>query len=199
MNDEHEEVESRLQASVNFDEKNALGATPFYWAACILDCITKLADLGADIGARTLKGETALHCAARRGQAEVVLPLLDRGANIQAADLRKRTVLHATIEEGEDNYEVGSLLVERGVDFLATDVDGLTALDFTHGSKQQNIATLLKLKRPLLSPSKHDAQSVYRNMSHFPPQCTCGLGRTTVPAREFAAEDLNQQRFVVDP
>ena len=49
-----------------------------------------------------------------------------------------------------------SLLIERGVDFLATDVDGRTALECRYGSKQQNIATLLKLKRPLLSPSpKH--------------------------------------------
>jgi ankyrin repeat protein len=66
--------------------------------------------------------------------------------------------IHAAIEGGEDNYEVVSLLIEKGADVLATDVDGRTALECTHGSKQQNIATLFKLKRPLLSPSlKHGA------------------------------------------
>jgi ankyrin repeat protein len=86
--------------------------------------------------------------------------LLSRGADIQATDLRERTVLHAAIEGGEDNYEVVSLLIERGADILATDVDGRTAIDYTHRSKQHNIATLLNLKRPPLSPSpKNSAQT----------------------------------------
>jgi ankyrin repeat protein len=120
--------------------------------------MSKILDLGADIGASTLKGKTALYFAAQCGQAEAVLLLLDWGADVQAADLREKTALHAAIEEGEDNYEVVSLLIERGADVLATDVDGRTALECTHGSKQQNIATLLKLKRPLISPSlKHGA------------------------------------------
>jgi ankyrin repeat protein len=155
VNDEYEEVGNLLQDGVNVNEKNALGATPLYWAAYVgnLDCISTLLDLGADVRATTLKGETALHFAAKCGHAQVLLLLLDWGADIQAADLRERTVLHAAIEEGEDNYEVVSLLIERGVDVLATDVDGRTALECTHGLKQQNIATLLKLKRSQLSPS----------------------------------------------
>lgn len=160
VNDKYEEVEKLLQAGINVNEKNALRASPLSWAACVgnLDCISKLLDLGADIEATTLKGETALHFAAQCGQAEAVLLILDRGADIQVADLRERTVLHAAIEGGEDNYEVVSLLIEKGADIFATDVDGRTALEFTHGSKQQNIATLLKLKRPLLSPSlQHSA------------------------------------------
>lgn len=160
VNNEDEEVEKLLQAGVDVNEKTSLGATPLSWAACVgnLDCILKLLDLGADIGVTTLKGETPLHLAAHCGQAAAVLALLDRGADIEAADLRGRTVLHAAIKGGEDNYEVVSLLTERGADVLARDVDGRTALECTRGSKQKNIATLLKLNRPLLSPSlKHGA------------------------------------------
>jgi hypothetical protein len=155
VKNQHEELEKLLQTDVNINEKNALGATPLSWAACVgnLPCISKLLDLGADIGATNLKGETALHFAAQCGQAEAVLLLLDRGADVQAADSREKTVLHAAVEDGEDNYEVVSLLIERGADVFATDVNGRTALQCTQGLKQQNIATLLKLQRPLLSPS----------------------------------------------
>ncbi|KFY05614.1 hypothetical protein V491_09085 [Pseudogymnoascus sp. VKM F-3775] len=161
-NNEYEVVENLLQAGVNVNEKSALGATPLYWATCVgnLDCISKLLNLGADIGATTSNGKTALHFAAQCGQAEALTLLLNQGADIQATDLRERTALHAAIEEGEDNYEIVSLLIERGADILATDVDGRTTIDYTHRSKQHNIATLLNLKRPplLLSP-KNSAQT----------------------------------------
>ena len=35
-------------------------------------------------------------------------------------------------------------LIEKGTDVLTMDINGLTALDCTRGSEQQNIATLLK-------------------------------------------------------
>jgi ankyrin repeat protein len=159
VNNQYEELDKLLQTDVDINEKNALGETPLSWAACVgnLTCISKLLDLGADVGATTLKRETALHFAAQFGQAEAVLLLLDRGADVQAADSREKTVLHAAIEDGEDNYEVVSLLIERGADVFATDVDGRTALECTQGLKQQNIATLLKLQRPLLSSLRHGA------------------------------------------
>jgi ankyrin repeat protein len=91
VNNKYEEVEKLLQTGVNANEKNALGATPLSWAACVgnLTCISKLLDLGADIRATTLKGETALHFAAQCGQAEAVLLLLDRGADVQLLNVRR--------------------------------------------------------------------------------------------------------------
>ena len=99
-------------------------------------------DLGADIGATILNGETPLHFAARCGQAEAVV-LLDRGTDIQAAELRERTALHVAIEKGGYNCLVVLWLIEKGTDVLAMDVNGRAAIDCTRGS-EQNITTLLK-------------------------------------------------------
>jgi ankyrin repeat protein len=148
VNHEEVEFEQLLEKGADVNEKNALGGSPLYWAACVgrVDWITILLDLGADINATTKEEETALHFAAQCGRAKAVSLLLDRGADVRASDARGRTALHSAVEEGEDTYEVVSLLIEKGADVQATDIDGRTALDCTHGLKQENIVSLLKQK-----------------------------------------------------
>lgn len=60
VTDQYKEVEKLFQARVKVNDKNALGATLPYWATCVgdLDCISTLLNLGADIGATALNGET---------------------------------------------------------------------------------------------------------------------------------------------
>lgn len=148
VNDDEENAEELVKSVVNVDETN-LGTNPLYWAACFgrLNWITRLLNLGANIHATTIEGETALHIAARNGKTKAVLLLLERGADIRQSDLRGWTALHAAIEEGDDYYQVVFHLVENGADILAADVSERTACYFADSLKQKNIATLLKLKQ----------------------------------------------------
>jgi hypothetical protein len=67
VNNQYEELEKLLQTDVNINEKNDLGETPLSWAACVgnLTCISKLLDLGADIG-RGRQPSILQHNAAKR-------------------------------------------------------------------------------------------------------------------------------------
>ncbi|KAH7084463.1 ankyrin repeat-containing domain protein [Paraphoma chrysanthemicola] len=54
-------------------------------------------DEGVDINASADDGASALHCAARAGQTEVVMHLVQRGADTQHANEKKRIPLHEAI------------------------------------------------------------------------------------------------------
>eukprot|EP00735_Rhodelphis_limneticus_P009912 TRINITY_DN2890_c3_g1::TRINITY_DN2890_c3_g1_i4::g.5822::m.5822 TRINITY_DN2890_c3_g1::TRINITY_DN2890_c3_g1_i4::g.5822 ORF type:complete len:309 (-),score=67.08,sp/Q8N283/ANR35_HUMAN/39.22/2e-11,Ank_2/PF12796.2/8.9e-18,Ank_2/PF12796.2/1.3e-16,Ank_4/PF13637.1/0.0061,Ank_4/PF13637.1/1.4e-11,Ank_4/PF13637.1/1.2e-05,Ank/PF00023.25/6.3e-05,Ank/PF00023.25/1.4e-10,Ank/PF00023.25/84,Ank_5/PF13857.1/3.2e-06,Ank_5/PF13857.1/1.7e-08,Ank_3/PF13606.1/1.5e+03,Ank_3/PF13606.1/0.0029,Ank_3/PF13606.1/1.1e-05,Ank_3 len=54
---------------------------------------------GADINACTIKGNTALHLAARENQAETIRLLLDHGANRQARNKDDQLPLHLAVNE----------------------------------------------------------------------------------------------------
>lgn len=74
---------------------------------------------GVDVNARDSRGETALHRAARLGNAPVVAALLDGGADIQAANARGETPLHRAVMS--DQPAIVELLLDRGADIDATD------------------------------------------------------------------------------
>ena len=82
--------------------------------------VRALLDLGANVGARNHKGQTALHCAARAGFDGVVALLLDRGADADATDDKGETPVQAAQRSQVKNRKglaaVVRLLTEAGDD-----------------------------------------------------------------------------------
>ena len=52
-----------------------------------------LLERGADVGAKTFKGETPLHCAGRMGQFDAAKLLLEAGADVSTPNLKGTTPL----------------------------------------------------------------------------------------------------------
>ena len=77
-----------------------------------LEQIQHLVVKGADVNARTIRGETPLMVAAIAGNGEIVNYLLQRGADINAQSTSGLTALHAAAYTGET--EIVLLLVTRG-------------------------------------------------------------------------------------
>lgn len=119
-------------AGEDVDRANDNGLTPLHWAVGNLHAdpaaIEFLALQGADIHARTKRGETALHIAARRAELPVIEILLTLGAD---ADLGAQsdpgdTPLHAAVEA--DDPDVITLLAHWGADVSAQNDLGLMPL-----------------------------------------------------------------------
>jgi ankyrin repeat protein len=91
--------------------------------------VAALLDAGAAIDARDESGRTALWRAAGRGHLEVVRLLLRRGADPEGRDFEaeQTPLIQAVLA---DRAEVVADLLAAGADPRATDVDGLSALDF---------------------------------------------------------------------
>jgi hemoglobin len=86
-----------------------------------------LAESGAAVNAATgVTRCTALHMAARRGNAAVAAALLDRGADIEARDRRGDTPLRRAVNCGQT--EMVTLLLARGANSQARGSQGLTPL-----------------------------------------------------------------------
>ena len=60
--------------------------------------VRKLLSKGAAMGAVTVDGVTALHCACYEGHRDVVSLLLDRGAAMDAVDVEGATALHSACQ-----------------------------------------------------------------------------------------------------
>ncbi|KAG0635765.1 ankyrin repeat-containing domain protein [Tuber brumale] len=83
---------------------------------------------GADLEARDIRHETALHTAVEAcyTQESIVRILLDAGADIKAKSRTGLTALHFAVESGD--VGITQLLLERGVEVNAVNVFGATAL-----------------------------------------------------------------------
>lgn len=81
---------------------------------------------GADVNATDIDGETALHHAARRGDAEVVRLLLGAGARVDAENRYQRTPLHVAAAAG--GAEVVQALLDAGAPVTGADAFGATVL-----------------------------------------------------------------------
>ena len=129
------------------------------------DIITNLLDLGIDVNARDKSKMTPAHIACSFGRLEVVKLLLHHGANLTACSNDGTTSLHCLAHSGinlqymemgvcySENMhiplsetsisqilEIAKLLIEHGVDPMACDNDGNTALHYIAEFGATNIA-----------------------------------------------------------
>ncbi|XP_046983171.1 TD and POZ domain-containing protein 1-like [Schistocerca americana] len=96
---------------------------------------------GADVGARDWGGWTALHCAARRGDAAVVRLLLSAASDPNARDRWGETPLHDAARNGE--AEAAAALLQAGADRGATNEDGRTPLDYAREENHHQLVQML--------------------------------------------------------
>lgn len=91
--------------------------------------------------ARDEHGQTALHHAARSGDASNVRRLVDAGTEIDARDADGNTPLHRAIQSGHAG--AARALIAAGADVNATTRFGHSPLHLAAGTMQENLAGLL--------------------------------------------------------
>ena len=71
-----------------------------------------MASKGAQLDERDADGDTAIHIAARGGDAQALLVLLNMGASIDSLNKNGRSPLHVAVDTGND--ECACLLIDMG-------------------------------------------------------------------------------------
>ncbi|KAI0284499.1 ankyrin repeat-containing domain protein [Russula brevipes] len=98
-----------------------------------LEMVEVLLHYGADVGAQSISGRTALHFAAgshRSGAPEVVRLLLNRGADINMRATDDATPLHSAAVYGA--VDAVRVLLEHGASVDGKDDEGQTAFQVAH-------------------------------------------------------------------
>ena len=91
------------------------------------DAVSLLVSSGADVTARSKRGESPLADAARRGDLTAARLLLDKGADVNAVDYRGYTPLILAAQYDRDSPDLVRLLLSRGADVRAV-AEGQSAL-----------------------------------------------------------------------
>ncbi|KAF4344911.1 serine threonine phosphatase 6 regulatory ankyrin repeat subunit C [Fusarium beomiforme] len=102
--------------------------------------------LGLDINTRNNAGQTPVFFLAMRGydddKVDKVMSWLDGlGVDWQVKDNKRRTVLHEVADEMEDLFKA---IIDKGVDPLAEDVEGRSALDLATAYNNQKVLKLFE-------------------------------------------------------
>jgi ankyrin repeat protein len=108
-----------LDKGANPNATSRTGATPLMGARSS-DVVALLVTRGADVTARSKRGESALADAAGRGDLEAAKLLLGHGADVNATDYRGYTPLMHAAQYDRDSPELIRLLIDHGADVNAT-------------------------------------------------------------------------------
>src|SRR5216684_363404 len=111
-----------LDKGANPNAVSQTGATPLMGTRSA-EVVSLLVSRGADVKARSKRGETALADAAGRGDLEAVKLLLDKGADVNAADYRGYTPLMQAAQYDRDSPEMIRVLLARGANVNVTAED----------------------------------------------------------------------------
>jgi hypothetical protein len=111
-----------------------------------LEQVNALLAAGADIKAKDINGETALHWASLGGRTKTAQALLAAGADIKAKDKWRKTALHRAAQRG--HTETVQVLLSAGADIESKDNDGKTALHWA--ARWDHAETVQVLERFLL-------------------------------------------------
>jgi ankyrin repeat protein/mono/diheme cytochrome c family protein len=118
------------------------GATPLM-SARHSEVVSLLVARGADVTARSKRGETALADAASRGDLAAVKLLLEKGADVNAADYRGYTPLLQAVQYDRDSPDIVKLLLERGANVNAV-AEGKTAVSIAARRGETELSRFLR-------------------------------------------------------
>ncbi|MCG9126075.1 ankyrin repeat domain-containing protein [Candidatus Poribacteria bacterium] len=111
--------------------------------------IIRLLDLGADIDARSSKGKSALHCAAKAGFLNVIDLLIEKGINIDATDNKGETPLfeaiRSTIKKREKLHTAIESLLEKGADPNFKNNSGMSPLQVAQQKRREDTSIIVSL------------------------------------------------------
>jgi TonB family protein len=136
MDAAHDGDELRFQASLAAGDKltdvDASGWTPLMYAAGSYGNSeeSEILKAGADVNARSMRGETALMASAVTGMTDV--DLLKAGANVNAVNDVGMTALMLLVQRGDPD-EIETLL-KAGAEARKKDASGRTALDYLNAA-----------------------------------------------------------------
>ena len=131
-----------LDKGANPNAVSQTGATPLM-ATRGSAVVSLLVSRGANVKARSKRGETALADAASRGDFEAVKLLLDKGADANAADYRGYTPLMHATQYDRDSPEIVRLLLARGANVNVT-AEGQTPVSIAARRGNTELTRLLR-------------------------------------------------------
>ncbi len=125
-------VRAAFGAGDKLTDVDASGWTPLMYAASSYggSVVSEMLKAGAEVNARSKRGETALMASAVTGMADE--DLLDAGADVNAVNDVGMTALMLLVQRGEAQ-EITALL-KAGADALKKDAAGRTALDYLNAA-----------------------------------------------------------------
>jgi ankyrin repeat protein len=139
-------VAALLHLGADPNASDGYGQTPLYWVsnaypydgAARAAVVAILAQAGADVNARErVKGCSALHMAARRGNVLVAQALLRCGADIEARDKYGDMPLHRAVKCRQ--AEMVAFLLASGADAQAKSKSGQTPQQMARGERIQQV------------------------------------------------------------